>query len=406
MKTPLSILLLLLAQISLAQEPSFSGFGGVGGALNPIMPDQFRTSLESEEITEVQFYNFSYKGNKLDLRSLNARYGNIPQFVDIVPPEALNAYSDVIVMVGIPEKGQINGESIIIFLAANFDTNDITLFADKDQDRNFINDSSPKKLKTGKKSNAIVLDSWSDNEPKRILRLAISERKSPGFKKSRRKIQNKLATSISLAVGSGQLTYEYDDQDIGYPAWYEIDFTERILRISATYDLRHISAGIDFSYQGLNYYTSYLTKRLGEPYWNTNSEVPTLIENTAIETNRDLHTSSKTQFGLVLAGRITISKTAEIQPMFRYGIVRYKGQEYTPDRYEDVRLKLDNTEYFEPGLRIEFITGMFSTCYLEVSQLYHDWEPTGLLDEVSSANYDSRFRSLRFGVGFRKAIRF
>ena len=372
------------------------------------MPDQFRTSLQGEETVSVEFYQVKYTSQRIDIRSLKALYADLPPFVDIVPPENVDFYSDMRVLIGVPESGIKDGNTMVVWLAANFGTDDITLYTDTDQDRNFRNDNGLHKFRAGPSPRRIVLDPWDEGGKDRVLYLAIPKRQKPGFnrKERQRKIENNLTLSASLGVGTGSLKYNFDNLDTGYPTWYTLDFTERIVRLGVSYDMRLVTVGVDFNYQGMNFYTSYLTSRLGEPFWEQTPQGPYWNKNTIVSQNPDQHSPSKTQIGLYLGGRIPVSRGTELQPFIRTGIVNHKDGTYRPSRYEQEYINLPQAIYWEPGLRAEFVTGLFSTFFIEVSEVRHEWEPVGVMQDINGENYESRVKSFRFGVGFRKGIQF
>ena len=393
------LLLLCFPLWSQAQQPSYSGYGGSGAALNPMMPDDFRVQLDLEESIAVQFYQMTYSGSRLDLRRIKALHKDIPAYVDIVPPNNLDFYKDITVLVGVPEKGLVNDNTVVIWLAANFSTNSITLFSDDDQDRNFLNDPGLHEFQAGPSPRKILLKSKPEGGRDRVYYLSLPKRKKPSFdrNKRQRKIINKLSIGMSLSTGSGGLEYSYENLDTGSPAWYNVDFTERIFRLDLSYNLSFISAGVDFSYQGVNYYASYLTELLANP-GNGPDRVTTA--------NQDLHGATKTQYGLSVVGRIPISRSTEIQPVVRYGMVSFKNQEYFPNRYQQESINLPAVAYLETGIRVEFVAGMFSAIYVEATKFSQDWKPEGLLDGINNRDFSSELKSTRFGVGYRKAIRF
>jgi hypothetical protein len=362
-----------LVVLSQDQLPTGSGSGPLGGV--GILPEEFRANLTETSQDNIEFFHLKYRTSTLDLRVLKkyTKY-DVPESIVLTPPD-LTRYDHTMVLIGI--YGDPNDPKIVIWLAGNYNYNDITFFIDYDQDRNFTNDEGPLKIRRGAEPVEILLT--PEGEQQR-LSLAIPKVKVVA-KKDKERIQNRIVAGFQAGAGSGDLTYSYTSS--GSSNEYYVNISEKSFGASVSYYGKRFIAGINGSFQNHYHYASY---NLIDGLQTTN-------------TNQDLHAPNKIQISLYGAYRLKLTEFVEIQPVFKYGIAQYLNPEYKKFKHTDEAYALGSSQFYEVGMRLEFTAGKKNVFFLEFANNRQKWEPDGLpgTEEVS---FESKVKISKFNVGF------
>ncbi|MEP1094074.1 MAG: hypothetical protein ABJG78_03140 [Cyclobacteriaceae bacterium] len=354
-----------------------SGFNGptIGRA---IMSEEFRVNAPSEGNREtIEFFHVKYKTPTLDLRAINTytKY-TVPESVTVTPPD-LSAFDHTTALIGL--YGNPNEPKMLIWLAGNYNYNDVTFFVDYDQDRNFTDDRKTLRIRRGKEPVQVIL---TPKEGDQSFWLGLPE-VTVAVKKPKERIEKNLVATFQAGVGSGDLTYSYNGSTSNTSDGYYVNISEKSLGTALSYYMRNFIVGTSLSYQNHYYYASY--------------HIEDGIPNTAV--NQDYHGPNKLHLGLYGLYRFRITEFIELQPLFKYGITHYLKPEYKPFKNRDEAYPLGASQFFEIGMRFEFTAGTKNVFFLEYARNRQDWEPRGLPGSEQDS-FESRVKISKFSVGF------
>ncbi len=381
-------------------------FWGPVVAQVPILPDQFRVNLSAgqsqQEEDPVEFFELEYKYATLDLRGLQELTTHkLPSSLVITPPD-LNDFDHVVVLVGV--SGEIDDPSIIVWLAANYRTNRITLFVDQDQDRDFNNDRGPMRIRRGGEPVSILLSNGGKDQS-----LQLNPPPLPVKPSRQRRIDNGISVGFSAGLGVGGINYQYEDLTYGHPTTYNVSLVEKFAKLVLSYDLRQFQVGTSLAIQNHFFYTSTLKIKKGEPI---RTEIPdpflpgrttfVTVENADEKINVDRHSPNRLQVAAYGAYKINVRKSVTLQPMIAAGVTTYFNPEYTRLINESGETyDLKPSLFFEGGLRAEFTIGLYKAFFLEFSHSFEQWEPQDFVAGIPHEGFDSDFGISRFALGYR-----
>lgn len=365
-------------------------------------------SMESN----VEFYAYPYTSNQIDLRTFKKIYPTFeaPDYITIQAPD-LSTNEGAMVLLGLLDRGKDGANSLVIWVAADYFSREVTFYIDRDMDRNYFNDGPAVTLKAGQRKQRVIIKPYGENSLSRELFLSVPRdqaRKMIGGvdEQKKQKITNQFAIGGHAGFGSGSLTYEYDNLDTGFPAWYTVNMTEKDFGVNLSYNFSKFKVGLDATYQNIFYYTSYLNIRIDNPEIriDPNTGRSTIVENVAVNRNKDIHAKNRIQWGLSVAYRIHIG-SVEIQPTILGGITTYLPDTYTPDfSFEEKAYAYSNGAFLEGGLRAEFATGNGGAFFLGIHANKTWWQPEGYFESLNHENLKTEFLIWKGLLGYRVAI--
>lgn len=372
----LSCFILLVGLQLHAQETlPTSSFGGPTGG-SSILPEDIRVNVPGQNnATNIQFYRLVYRTPTLDLRILDkyTKY-DVPESIVIIPPD-LSMFDHTMVLVGL--YGNEKDPDIVIWLAGNYNRNNITIFLDYDQDRDFNNDlTNPIRMKRGDAPRPVSLRTQRGVEQ---FMLGVPKQKI-AVKRERARINKRPVIGFQAGAGTGELTYSYQSTDLHE---YYVNISEKNVGATISYYGLHYIVGTSFMLQNGYYYASYSS----------------LNGNRTTQVNQDLHPPNKLQMGLYAAYRFQIGKHIEIQPLVRYGVTNYLNKQYKSSRYADSGYDLKGNNFFEYGVKLEFGVGRTSVFFIELAKNNQDWKPEGL-PGTDLDSFDSEMFISKFNVGY------
>jgi hypothetical protein len=365
-----------------------------------------------ERIDNIEFYEYVYSGEKIDIRDIKRMNPKLeaPDFIHITAPD-LTGFETVNTLMGVMAGEKLDSNAIVIWIVGNYYTNEVTFFVDINMDRNYLNDGQSLQIKAGQNAKRVIIYPYGDKTNGRELRLKVPRKpKFKGFSQfgnRKVKIGYQLALGLHAGFGSGSLNYEFDNLERGFPTWYTVNFSEKSFGASLTYSLPRFRFGIIANYQNHFYYTSYLNIRYDNPMIVIDqvSGQRRRIENVLVERNQDDHSRNKVQWGLLAAYRMHIGETLELQPTVTVGKASYLTGEYVADRrFEDQTYTLPSSTFVEGGLQMEVTTGLHRAFYLGIFYNNVWWEPQDFYATVPHENLQSEYKNWTGRLGYRIAF--
>ncbi len=378
----------------------------------PILPDELRVQLNQSQGLEgdVEFYKINYRTSTIDLRGIKKQTNlDIPESIVIKPPR-LNSFDHTVTLVGIA--GTQDNVEVIIWLAGNYEYDNMTFFIDTNQDRDFTNDVKPIRMSAGDEPKEIEI--LVGGVPTKMFLNSLKPVKKK--KKPIARIENQFSMAILAGVGSGQLDYRFQDLTLGYPTWYSASTNEKNLGVSFAYDFRKFAFGASIIGQNNFFYTSTLTVQVGEPFYRTSSSGSILsttasnrqilIQDIEEYINDDDHPGNKLQWSFFALYKFQVSSTIDIQPLVRFGRVSHFNGEYVRLADEPSEIyEMPDSFFYAYGMRVEFAIGISRGFYVEYVRDHLKWEPTDFLRNNPYSDFESTFNIGKFNLGYRFALK-
>ncbi len=364
------------------------------------------------QIQQVTFYAYPYQNENIDLRDFKRREPRLqaPDFMMIKGPELMGR-KNLTVLIGLIEGVESNEDALIIWLAADYETNNITFFLDNNLDRVFNEKDRFFKLSSTDAAVVVTVKPEKGNIPAQKLSLKVPHQKAeykdtstPNSRSKRKlKIINKLAIGLNVGVGVGSLSYRYDNLDIGFPTWYDVNLTEKSVGATLSYNLRYLRFAISANYENTFTYTSYLNFRFDEPEERINSTTgPRIIENVSVDRNLDKHSTHHFQYAMTLGLRLHPTKGMEFQPFVTVGQINYMSGQYSSNRYtDDMLFDLPSRYFYDLGLRVEFTTAAYQAFYLDLIYQNRFWRPEGFFELIPHNNLEISNQIWKMTFGYR-----
>ena len=355
--------------------------------------------------TKEEFFYYPYVSDSIDLRHIKRVVPTlkVPDFIKIDPPH-FGAFQDTVVLISAIDK-QENENDLIIWLAGDYSTNEVTFYIDRTLDRRFTNDGLPVIINAGDGRQKIVFKPLGKKD-RRDIYLAVPPKQDIygkyNIKKWKEKIENRISLDLMAGFGVGSINFYYDNLETGYYSNYDVNMSSKNLGVMIGYDLPKFRFAAGLQYQNLFYYTSYSRRRFGEDEIVYTSQGQQIIERVQVDRNQEVQPDNMLQFSLLAAYKIKLSQYAEIQPTFAAGITKYSDNKYLPNRVvTDEVFILDNNRFYDIGLRTEFTIGRFKAFYLGLTYNVVDWDPEGFVESLPQENFTSSFAVWRGIVGYR-----
>ncbi len=376
------------------------------------IPNQYDDKVQTGKNTAQQeFYQFRFTSNTIDLKTYKKQTGlvHLPDEIEILPP-ALYGYGDTTILMTYMKEGTADDGQLIIWLTGNYLSNEVTFFVDKNLDGNYNNDGKPIVQKSKAKPITVVMQSAVGDTKKRVLSIAVPERKLPAKylpPKRYAKIRNKIAIGANAGIGIANLDFIFDNTETMFPTWYNVPITELNLGLSLTYNSRLFFIGATGGMQSMNYWTAYFNTRFDEDQVIRNPITGRLmtVENVDIERNLDRHSKTRYRLGGILGLRLSVSKNLEIQPFGRYGTTFYGSKYYYPNKFKpEVRFEHDSSKFVEGGIRFEFSVSNYKTFYIGTSYTKLWWRPSGYFESLPVSNLEIDYHAFNFSLGYRMGL--
>ena len=374
-----------------------------------IIPNQYDEKLAGTENTiKENFIPYNYTSPTVNLKPYNARNPglDLPESLDLLVPSFEN-YVDSVMLIGYLKESPSDEGVLIILLAGNYVTNEITFFVDRNLDLNYLNDGPPLILQAGKTTHKIQFK--PDDGPARQINLTLPSREEFILERlNPRKVRVRgLAMGVHVGFGLGRLEYQYDNTELGFPTWYNVNISEKNIGLSFSYNLPLLIFRANATYQNLFFYTSYLNVRVDNPRLeiDPNTGQRRFIDNVLVSRNMDIHSKKRFQLGGSLAFRFHIGQFFELQPTFAVGRIFYTPAEYISDRWDDqVIHPLTSSDYWEAGLNMEFAVGRYKGFFLSVSANKTYWQPDDFFEALPQENLEIDNFTWRGLLGYRMSI--
>lgn len=358
-------------------------------------------------LTNITFYEYPYISDEIDLRDFKKKYPNLVAADQVqIQTSSISSVYSLTVLIGVEGKEDLVEEDLVIWLAADYHSNDVLFFLNKNQNRNFSTNPDFLRLKSTDDVQTVVLKKETPGSNELRLRLKVPKnRNTKTLKKNRisKRILNQFALGVHIAVGTGELTYSYDNIELGFPTWYDINFTEKGLGLELSYNLPLFRFAVLTNYNNSFSYTSYLNIRYDEPeeFISPITGRTMINENVEVLQNKDLHSNNKLDYGAVLGLRLHL-KSIEIQPFVTVGQSMYFPGEYAGNRHdEDEIYNLSPSWFYEGGLRLEFLVGAFRAIYFDFNYHNAKWRPDGFFESIPFENLEINQRYFKFKAGYR-----
>lgn len=367
------------------------------------MSDKRQGKKYQEDLT---FWAYPFRGAEVDLRDFKKRVPEFqgPDMLSIVTPD-LAPFENPTLLLGLIKGFKNDVDALVIMLAMNYEREKVTFFIDKTLDRNFIDGVEIKQLSAKNKPYEVTLYPEKGNISPQKIWLKVPKPVETASATNRRiqaktKIIDQFAVGIHLGIGVGKLDYIFDNLEKGFPTWYDVDYVEKNVGLSVSYNTRRFRFEVNSTYQSLFYYTSYLRTRFAERQFISPGYIR---ENIETLTNQDRHSSVRQfNYGATLGLRFHLAEAIEIQPFISYGRIHYGSGEYQKNRFDSEAVyNLSPSSFLEGGLRFEFMINQANGLFLDVIYHRNTWRPEGYFESFQYENLDLNNRVWKGNIGYR-----
>ena len=376
-----------------------------------MLPTTFDSKLlDSEDLKDVSFYYYKFQSPKVDIRHFKTLYPTlqVPDYIDIKMP-TLGTFQDTVVLMGVIGDA-VNENDLIIWLAGDYETNKVTFYVDRTLDRRFDNDGPPLIIKASQGPVKVIIKPIGKASRKELY-LAVAKkdestfRKVLGLKNWKEKIQKQFSIELYAGMGVGDISYNYNNTETGFPAWYDVSLSSKNLGAFINYEFPKIKIGLGVQYMNMFYYTSYTNVRFDEPEIAFTSMGQVTIDNVRVDRNLEIQPSNIFQYSLLGAYKIKVNKYAEIQPTIIAGVTQFSPQEFVPDRREsEIGYPMKNNRFFDLGIRAEFTVAKRKAIFFGFSFNKIFWEADGFKESLPQQNFQSQYQTYKGLFGYRFAI--
>lgn len=383
----------------------------VSGQQTLIIPQNFDNALNQKKQVEVNLVVYPYVGSNIDVRDMKMKYPllKVDDFVTIIPPD-LSAYNTVSTLMTVVQDPESDKLALVIWLAGDYDTNDVTFLIDRNSSRSFI-DAQKIKLKGGGKAKEVNLFPFGRTGRSAIKMFIKVPKKSEDElagmiktrKKSKQRIYNSFAIGATVGFGSGNVHHDYISTTTNFPGWYDVVLSEKLLGLTATKYFKSFKIEARGTYQNIFQYTSYFKLRYGEPEITfTDSGVRVVKENLRVDTNQDRHTRHRLKLGMLAAPRIKVGKLMEFQPSIGGGYIFFLNDPYLANKFEGniKSFEQEKTPYLELGLNVEMTVGNKRSFSLGFFYNAIDWKPIGYFESIEGTSFTNTYRGYNLTLGY------
>ena len=385
----------------------------IGGALfaqSLFIPRQMSDSRRGKETQEqMVFYAYPYTSNTIDLRDFKKRHPNLeaPDQIELDLTDLSSAFR-MTALIGLIDGVAPTEDAVVIWLAANYRSNEVTFFIDYDLDRKFNLAEDILILRSKDPVQELTITPANPDIPQQKFSLKVppKRKRKSSISKPNYKILSQFAIGAFAGAGISSLEYEYDNLEKGYPSWYSINFTEKNVGLSLSYNTFPLRFAISGNYQNIYSYTSYLNIQFDKPkvVFDPTTGRQTVIDNVEVNRNFDRHPTHRFQYAATIGLRLH-TRVAEFQPFFSVGQTSYSPGTYVGNRYDDGNdYRLPASNFFETGLRFEFAVGPYRALHLDLAYLRSQWRPEGYFEAVPHENLKIKYQMWRLRIGYRLGL--
>ncbi len=386
-----------------------SGFLLHAQELQILLPNQYEGKANAKELEYKETF-YVYKASVspvIQLKQFKQYYPELalPDTLRIELPDLSHA-KDTTLLLGVLQEEVTAPAHLVLLLATDYTTNEVTFYVDSNMDGNYNNDEAPILVQAGK--TPLDINLYPMDEKPLQFSLGIPKRTSIGEKnqellkelrrKSKMKIRNKLTLGVHAGVGVGRLTYEYDNLDIAYPTWYTVRFTERALGLNLDYEATKFRVGVNATLNNHFYYTSYLNVQFAEPRG--------LKTGILTERNIDTHALNRLQVGGSVAYKIPLTAYLEVQPIFSAGQLFYLSDNYFSDNRpnKEIAYALSPDFFYEVGVRIDVTVGQEKALFLDLVNNTLKWRPNNFLEGINFSSLAISHRTWKINLGYKISL--
>lgn len=388
----------------------FTSVNLLGQQTTLIIPQTYEGALKNTKQLDVNLFAFPYEGSNIDVRDMKKKYPNlkVQDSITILPPN-LSDFDEVSTLMSVVADTQSDSLALIIWLAGDYNTNDVTFFIDKNSSRSFKN-AQKIQLKgggKGKKVNVYPFGKIGRSPVEMFVKVPKNRGDELDELIKTRKYKNRITTEFGLGAfigfGAGNMQHEYLSTETNFPGWYEVVLSEKIVGLSVAKYFRKFKIEARGTYQNIFQYTSYFRLRYGErEVFFSENGTRVINENVRVDTNRDRHTRHRLKLGLSAAPRFKLSKLMELQPYIGGGYILFFGDPYLANKFEGFLdpFQQPNTPFLDFGLNLETSVGYKQT--LSIGFFYNiiDWQPVGYFEAIEGTNLNRSYRGYNFTVGY------
>lgn len=379
-----------------------------------IIPQNYEDALKRDKQEGVELFVFPYENVNIDVRDMKKRYPelNSEDFVRILPPN-LSFYDDVSVLMAVVSDSRSDSTALIIWLAGNYQSNEVTFFIDKFSSRSFKN-AQKIKLQGGGKAKKVHVYPFGKlgRSPVEMLVSVPKNRdddleKLINSRKYKNLMQNRFAIGGFLGFGSGSIHHDYISTETNFPGWYDVVLSEKLVGLSVSKYFKSFKLELRGTYQNIFQYTSYYKLRYDEPEVIFTANGGRYVnENLRVETNQDQHSKHRLKLGLLAAPRIKISKQMEIQPSIGGGYIFFLNEPYLANKFEGFidAYEQPATQFLELGLNMEMSVGKQKSLTIGFFYNMIDWKPTGFYEAIEGTDINRHYRGYNMSVGYIMGI--
>ena len=375
-----------------------------------IVPQNYEEALHGTRQIAVDLRQYPYENNKIDVREMKRLYPGlkVKDHVIIRPPDLSNFQSTTTLMT-VAKDPKSEDLELIIWLAGDYNTLDVTFFIDTYSSRDF-SDAKQIKLKAGGKAKTAYIYPFG-TDAREATEMLVRVPKLPGTdleefikqRKYKKRIRSNFAIGAFAGFGSGKIHHDYTSTLTNFPGWYDVVLSEKLVGISISKYFQRFKIEAKGTYQNIFQYTSYFKLRYGEPEITFSSTgVRNVNENLRVETNQDRHTKHRFKAGLQIAPRFNLSPLMEIQPTIGAGYIFFRDEPYFANKFEGhIRsFEQEPTQFLEFGVNVEMTIGNEQS--LSIGFFYNliDWEPVGYFDTIEGVNLNNYYRGYNMSVAY------
>jgi len=374
-----------------------------------MVPNQYDGRTDSKQLQyDESFYIYKAPISPLiqlkDYKRYQRKY-DLPDSVQIILPDMPNAI-DTTLLIGFLRAKVTSPGHLVLLLATNYKTEEVTFYIDSNLDGNYRNDGRPFMILAGTPSINVALTPFDEIPLNLSLRvpkkLSLEEQRAAVIKELKRgnkkKVYNKLSIGAFAGIGTGGLKYGYDNIDIAFPAWYNVRFSEKALGLNLNYEAVKFRVGLNAVFTNHFYYTSYLNIRFSEPRG--------IRTGVLTERNIDIHSSNRLKVGASAAYKIRLSQYSDVQPFVSFGQLFYLSDNYFLDSRpnKEVSYSLSPNSFYELGVRFDFTIGHERSLFLDLMSNHLQWKPDNFLDGINFTNLTIKHQTWKINVGYKIAL--
>lgn len=376
-----------------------------------VLPDQLADKRKGKESTTyIDFLEYPYQGERIDLRDFKKNHPLLvaPDFVTIKTPD-LTGFGQLNILIGMIENVKPDFNAVVIWITATNQDQEVTFFLDSNLDRNFIKDLDILKLDYRDAPRKVTIKPKRGDIPTQELYIKIpkpepkKKTREDFVKKEKAKLVNKLAIGVQAGVGLGNLYYEFDNLEKGFPTWYDVNYSQKGAGLHLSYNTYRLRLELAGTFQNHFYYTSYRNIRFGEPIFPEPGSSIAVIDNVQVDRNLDEHDINYFEYSVTLGIRFHLSSGMDIQPFVSMGKLAALSGNYVGDRRvgEAGEYEMPASTFYQGGIRFNFTTGYYQSLFIDLAYQNLMWRPTGFFEQFQFENLDINNQIFKFSIGYR-----